>query len=115
VAKAANDNEGALGYLGRAHALAPGDPELQYEFGTICVRMGLLAEARKALAEALRMAPDNPDFNLVMGIVVSFADDSGQAFPYLKRFHEMRPGSSEGPLALGTANFRAKDYDEVRT
>lgn len=111
VAKTEGDNEGALGYLAHARDLAPDNPALPYEFGAVCVRMRLLAEARKAIAEALRMAPDNPDYNLEMGIVVSFSEDPSQALPYLKRFHDLRPQDAEGALALGEANFRAKDLD----
>jgi len=111
VAKAANDNESALGYLAHARDLEPSNPALAYEFGVICVRMGLLAEARKAIAEALRLAPDEPAYNLAMGQVVSFSDDPSQALPYLKHFHESRPQDPEGLLALGEANFRAKDFD----
>jgi tetratricopeptide (TPR) repeat protein len=111
AAKAANDNEGALGYLAHARDLQPDNPALAYEFGVICVRMGLLAEARKAINEALRLAPDDPDYNLGMGTVVSFSDDPSQALPYLKHYHELRPEDPEGKLTLGAANFRAKDYD----
>ena len=111
VAKAANDNEGALGYLAHARDLDPGNAALPYEFGFICVRMGLLAEARKAIAEALRLAPDEPAYNLAMGQVVSFSEDPSQALPYLQRFHDLRPRDAEGQLALGEANFRAKDFD----
>jgi len=111
VAKAANDNEGALGYLAHARDLQPDNPALPYEFGVICVRMGLFAEARKAIAEALRLAPDDPDYNLGMGMVVSFSEDPSQALPYLKHYHDLRPQDPEGLLALGAANFRAKDYD----
>jgi len=111
IAKAANDNDGALGYLAHARDLAPGNPGLPYEFGVICVRMGLIAEARKAIAEALRLAPDDPDYNLGMGMVVSISADPSQALPYLRHYHELRPQDPEGLLALGTANFRAKDFD----
>lgn len=111
VAKAANDNAGALGYLAHARDLEPGNPALAYEFGVICVRMGLLAEARKAIAEALRLAPDEPIYNLGMGQVVSFSEDPSQALPYLKRYHDLHPRDPEGLLALGEANFRAKDFD----
>ena len=111
VAKAENDNEGALGYLAHARDLAPDNPALPYEFGVICVRMDLLAEARKAILEALRLAPDDPDYNLGMGIVVSFSEDPSQSLTYLKRYHELRPVDPEGLLALGTASFRAKDYE----
>jgi len=111
VAKAAHDNEGALGYLAHARDLDPNNAALPYEFGFICVRMGLLAEARKAIAEALRLAPDEPAYNLAMGQVVSFSDDPSQALPYLKRFHDLRPHDAQGDLALGQANYRAKDFD----
>lgn len=111
VAKALADNQGALGYIAHARDLQPNNASLSYEFAAICVRMGLLAEARKALTEALRLAPDNPDYNLAMGIVVSFSADPSQALPYLTRYHELRPTDPNGVLQLGAASYRARDYD----
>ncbi len=111
VAKAANDNQGALGYLAHARDIEPGNPALAYEFGAICVRMGLFAEARKAIGEALRLEPDNPDYNFGMGVVVSFSADPPQALPYLMHYHALRPKDPRGTLALGAANFRAKDHE----
>lgn len=111
VAKTAGDNEGALGYLAHARDLKPNDPKFAYEFAVICVRMGLYGEARKALTDAIRLAPNNPDYNLSLGLVISFSEDPSQSLPYLERYHKLRPGDPEGLLALGTANYRAKDYD----
>lgn len=111
VAGEANDNQGALGYLAHARDLQPGNAGLAYEFGAVCVRMGLLAEARKAIAEALRLEPDSPAYNLAMGTVVSFSDDPTQAMPYLSKYHSLRPDDPQGLLALGTAAYRSKDYD----
>ena len=111
VAKTAGDNEGALGYLAHARDLKPDDPKFAYEFAVICVRMGLYGEARKALTDAIRLAPNDPDYNLSMGLVVSFSEDPSQSLPYLERYHALRPSDPEGLLALGTANYRAKDYD----
>jgi Flp pilus assembly protein TadD len=115
VAKAAEDYQGALGYLAHARDLEPNNAELPYEFGAICVRMGLLAEARKAITEALRLKPDDAQYNLGMGIVVSFSEDPSQSLPYLAKFHALEPKDPQGPLALGEANFRAKDYDTALT
>lgn len=115
VAKAAGDYQGALGYLAHARDLEPNNAELPYEFGAICVRMGLLAEARKAIAEALRLKPDNAQYNLGMGVVVSFSEDPSQSLPYLAKFHALEPKDPQGPLTLGEANFRAKDYDTAMT
>lgn len=111
VAKTAGDDQGALGYLAHARDLQPTNAALAYEFGTVCLRIGLFAEARKAMGEALRLDPDNPDFNLGMGTVVSFSADPSQSLPYLARYHSLRPKDPEGVLALGAANYRAKDYD----
>lgn len=111
IAKAANDNQGALGYLAHARDLQPANPALAYEFGAICLRMGLFAEARKAIREALRLDPDNPDYNLAMGSVVSYSADPSQSLPYLTRYHALRPKDPHGVLALGAASYRARDYD----
>lgn len=113
VALASKDNQGALGYLAHARELNPQKSGYAYEFGVICARMGLYAEARKALEEALRIDPDNAQYNLGMGMVVSFSEDPSQALPYLTHYHSLRPGDPEGVLALGTTDFRAKDYDEA--
>ena len=111
VAESANDNQGALGYLAHARDLEPGNAALAYEFGATCLRIGLFAEARKAMGEALRLNPDNPDYNLGMGTVVSFSSDPSQSLPYLTRYHTLRPKDPQGLLALGSASYRAKDYD----
>ena len=111
VAKTTGDDQGALGYLAHARDLQPTNAALAYEFGTICLRMGLFAEARKAIGDALRLDPDNPDFNLGMGTVVSFSADPSQSLPYLTRYLSLRPKDPQGVLALGAANYRAKDYD----
>ena len=114
IARTQKDNDGALGYIAHARDLAPNDAQLPYEFAAVCLQMRLFGEARKALGDALRLAPDDPDYNLAMGLVVSYSSDPSQAIPYLKRFLDLKPNDPEGLLAMGTANFRAKDYDTAR-
>jgi Flp pilus assembly protein TadD len=114
IARAQKDNDGALGYLAHARDLAPNDPTLPYEFAAVCLQLRLFGEARKALADALRLAPDNPDYNLAMGLVVSYSSDPSQAIPYLKRYLDLKPNDPEGMLAMGTASFRAKDYETAK-
>lgn len=111
IARAAGDNQGALGYLAHARDLDPRNASLAYEFGVICLQMGLYAESRKAIGTALEIEPDNPEYNLGMGLVVSYSEDPGQAMPYLQKYHTMRPHDADGVLALGSACFRAKDLD----
>jgi tetratricopeptide (TPR) repeat protein len=87
IAKTSKDYQGALGYLAHARELQPGNAEFAYEFGVLCIRMGLLAESRKAMQEAVKLSP------------------------YLQKYHEMRPSDPEVLLAIGTAYFRARNFD----
>jgi tetratricopeptide (TPR) repeat protein len=111
VARAAGDNQGALGYLAHARELRPKDATLPYEFGVICLQMGLYTESRKAIGEALQIEPDNPEYNLGMGLVVSYSEVATDAMPYLQKYHALRPQDPSGLVAFGGALFRAKNYD----
>ncbi len=113
IAEAREDYKGALGYLAHARDLKPNDASLPYRFGLICLKMTLLAESRKALAEAVHLDPENADYNFAIGTVASFADDPAEALPYLSKYHELRPADSGGMLALGTTYFRAKDFESA--
>ncbi|MFZ0663418.1 MAG: tetratricopeptide repeat protein [Acidobacteriaceae bacterium] len=100
----------ALGYLAHARALNPGDAAFAYEYGRICMKLNLLGEARRAMGEAVKMDPDSPEYNFALGVVSSYAQDASAGLPYLKKYHQMRPGDPDGVLALGTAYFRDDDY-----
>lgn len=111
VARAAKDGLGALGYLAHARDLQPNDPSLAYQYGAICLEMGLYGESRKALEEAVKIAPDDSMYNLGLGQVISYSNDPSQALPYLTKYHSLLPQDPGGKLALGEAYYRAKDYD----
>jgi len=49
VAKAAKDDQGALGYLAHARELTPTDASLPYEFGVICLKMGFCSSRTRAI------------------------------------------------------------------
>ena len=111
VAVASKDYQGALGYIAHARDLDRGNASLPYEFGVICVKMNLIGEARKAINEAVALAPENPEYNFGMGTVASFGHDPTEALPYFEKYHLLLPKDPAGILALGTAHFRAKEYD----
>jgi tetratricopeptide (TPR) repeat protein len=113
VAKAEKDYQGALGYLAHARDLQPHDAGFAYEFGVLSLRLSLLGESRKAMAEAVALSPENPEYNYGMGIVSSFAQDATQGLPYLQKYHALRPSDPAALLAIGTTHFRAKNYDSA--
>ncbi|HUY82597.1 MAG TPA: tetratricopeptide repeat protein [Acidobacteriaceae bacterium] len=110
IALAGKQYKQALGYLAHARALKPGDAAFAYEYGRICLKLNLLGEARRAMGEAVKLDPDSPDYNFALGVVSSYAQDASAGLPYLKKYHQMRPGDPDGVLALGTAYFRDDDY-----
>jgi tetratricopeptide (TPR) repeat protein len=115
VAKASKDYRGALGYLAHARDLQPNDASFAYEFGVLSLRLGLLGESRKAMDEAVRLSPDNPEYNFGMGTVSSFAQDATQGLPYLEKYRALRPSDPTALLAIGTTYFRAKKFDSAST
>lgn len=110
IALAGKDYKQALGYLAHARALRPNDAEFAYEYGRICLKLDLLAEARRAMSEAVKFDPASPEYNFALGVVSSYAQDASAGLPYLKKYNQMRPHDPEGILALGTAYFRDDDY-----
>ena len=113
VARASKDYQGALGYLAHARDLQPNDAGFAYEFGVLCLRLGLLGESRKAMGEAVRLSPDNPEYNFGMGTISSYAQDATQGLPYLQKYHALRPSDPSALLAIGTTYFRAKNFDSA--
>lgn len=113
IARESKDDMGALGYLAHARDLEPKDASIPFQFGMICAQMNLFTESEKALTEAVKLAPDDPLYNLDLGIVISYDHDPTQALPYLKKFVALRPDDPAGPLAIATAYFRAKDYESA--
>jgi tetratricopeptide (TPR) repeat protein len=79
------------------------------------LKLGLLEEARKAMGEAVKLAPDNAEYNFGMGTVSSFGQDPAEALPYLEKYHALRQDDASGILALGTTYFRAKDIQAAST
>jgi len=114
LAEAMSDHDGALGYLAHARDREPADATLPYEFGVICLKMDLYGEARKALEEAVKLAPENPQYNYELGIVASFGNDPAEGLRYIEKYYSLKPKDAAGILALGTTYFRAKDYDNAQ-
>lgn len=113
VAEAEKDHEGALGYLAHARDMQPADASVHYEFGVICLQLNLYGEAQRSLEQALKLAPDNPQYNYELGIVTSFSNDPLGALPYLVKFHSLKPQDAAGFLALGATYFRGLQYDNA--
>jgi tetratricopeptide (TPR) repeat protein len=111
VGQKQKDYKGSLGYLAHAEDLNPKDAAIPYYFGVLCLQLNLLAEAQRAMANALALDPDNPSYNYSMGAVSVFSDGPEQAIPYFQKYLRLKPQDARGKLALGAAYVRAKNYE----
>jgi tetratricopeptide (TPR) repeat protein len=114
VAYDQKDLKGALGYLGHARAVVPQDPRVQFFLGMVCVELDLGGEAYTALAEAVRLDPDNAAANYALGCVAVHRKDPTEAIPYFERYAALKPDDYRGPYAIGVALFLAKNYEAAR-
>jgi tetratricopeptide (TPR) repeat protein len=114
VAHKQKDYQGSLGYLAHARDLQPLNARLHFDFGSVCLDLNLLAEARKSFERAVTLEPENPSYNYAMGTASSFRHDPAEAIPYFEKYRRLKPQDPRGSLALGIALFRAKDYDAAK-
>lgn len=114
VAYRQNDFEGSAGYLLRALDMDKQNPQLQFFFGIVCIRLNLPGDALNALKEAVRLQPENALANYALGAAMLTGDKSGNAALYFRKYLQIRPDDARGRFALAVAEFEAQDNDAAR-
>jgi tetratricopeptide (TPR) repeat protein len=114
VAHKAKDLRGALGYLAHARDLQPGNAQVHFFFGMVCVGMDLGVEAYNSLKEAVRLEPENAIFNYALGAVSIQRRDPAEALPYFRKYAALRPDDPRGSFAIGVAAFKSGDFRTAR-
>ncbi|HET6180448.1 MAG TPA: tetratricopeptide repeat protein [Candidatus Sulfotelmatobacter sp.] len=95
------DAEKALSLLIAARKLDPGNPDVQFDFGMIALRMSLFPDAVDAFNQTLKLHPDDAQALYGLGrakISLSKFDDAQQSF---ERYLQLRPDDASGHYALG--------------
>ena len=95
------DSEKALAALISARKLAPGDPDVNYQYGMVALRMGLLPDAITAFHATLKARSD--DVLAIYGLGRAYMDSSKfeDARQQFVRYLELRPSDASGHYALG--------------
>jgi tetratricopeptide (TPR) repeat protein len=114
VAYRQNDLEGTASYLLRALDIDKDNPQLQFFFGIVCIRLNLPGDALHALKEAVRLQPDNAPANYALGAAMLTGDKSGNAALYFRKYIQLRPADVHGRFALAVAEFEAGDNGSAR-
>jgi len=80
------------------------------EKGLHALQIAKLDETQKHLTRALAIAPDFPDGNYLMGVLLLRRKESGKALPYLQKAVDLAPNHAPAWLALGQAAYLQRDY-----
>ena len=100
---ASNDPEKALALLIKARNLDPNNPDVQYDFAMIALRMSLYSDAAQAFQSTLNVLRDDPNALYGLGraqIGLTKYQDARDTFEhYLK----LKPDDASGHYALGLA------------
>jgi len=108
------DYEKALSVLIEARKVAPEDPDVLFEFGTIALRMSLFPDAVQAFQEALTKRKDEPTAIYGLGraqIGLARFQDARATF---ERYLQLRHDDASAHYALGFALQALQENPEAR-
>ncbi len=108
------DYKGTLSYLAHARDLQPDNAAVHFFFGMTAVAMDLPLEAKKSLAEAVRLQPKNPWYVYAYASVLAGDRDASQSIPVFQRYCELRPDDARGRFALAVARYLSSQLAEAQ-
>ena len=109
-----SDLEKALSLLIKARRVAPDDPDVQFEFGMVALRMSLLPDAVEAFQKTLKIR--DKDEKAVYGLgraylnMAKFQDAQEQ----FRRYLNLRPDAAAGHYALGMSLVALQSPQDAR-
>jgi hypothetical protein len=91
-------------------AVVPPKAIKETEKGLHALQISKLDETQTHLTRALAIAPDFPDGNYLMGVLLLRRNESGKALTYLQKAVDLAPDHAPAWLALGQAAYLQRDY-----
>jgi tetratricopeptide (TPR) repeat protein len=98
----------AMGYLDRAAALRPGDPDVAYERGVALYELCRFGDAERAFRKALELAPEDPWALHQLGLVAERRGDAPRAQALFARARALSPGEFRAELDVDPSTFQAE-------
>jgi len=114
LAAQSGDLEKALALLIEARKLDATDPNVQFDFGIVALRMSLFPDAVDAFDRTLKLRPNDPQALYGLGrakIALAKFDEAEQVF---ERYVELRPDDASGHYALGFTLQALQHADDAR-
>lgn len=104
----------AIAAFSEALALAPGMAGVYFNRAEARRQTGDAEGARRDLLEALKLAPDEPDFSHALGLLSYEEDDFPAATELYLKAIGLRPDFAQAWNDLGVVHFRKSEYAEAR-
>ena len=113
VAERQENTEKALSYLVKAKRLAPGDPEVLFQFGKVCLERNLLDDALDALSKAAELRPDNDTYVYTLGSANFGKGRLDEALKLFQQLLQKHPHDAFLHYAIGAVYFQQSKYTEA--
>src|SRR5580704_13522785 len=109
------DLEKSLSCLMRAKKVAPKDPELEYEFGIVALRMSLYEDARLAFEQVLASRPADANSIYALGRAQMGLGKIPATRELFERYVQLRPQDPSGHFGLGLVLRMLEMSEAART
>lgn len=109
-----NELEKSLSLLLRARNMRPADPDINYEFGMVALRMSLFEDARAAFEETLRLRPEDPLATYALARAQMGLAKIPVARDLFEKYLALRPLDPTGHFGLGVVLHMLEKNDEAR-
>jgi tetratricopeptide (TPR) repeat protein len=113
IAARQNDSEKALSLLVTARKLAPQDPEVLFEFGSVCLERNLLEDALPALSRAAELRPDNDSYVYALGSANVGKGRLPDALGLFQKLLEKHPKDAGLLYAIGAVYYLQSKFPEA--
>jgi len=115
IADRQGNTEKALAYLVTAKQLDPGDPEILFEFGKVCLQRNLLEDALPALAKAVALKPGEDPYVYVLASANVAQGNLSKAASLLARLLQKHPHDAVLKYAIGAVNYLQGQYAQAES
>jgi superkiller protein 3 len=115
VARRQSNSEKALSFLVQAKRLAPEDPQVLFEFGSVCLERNLLDDALPALTKAVELKPDNDSYVYALGSANVGKGRLPDALELFQRLLKKHPQDAGLTYAIGAVYYLQSRFSEAET
>jgi len=115
IAEREGDSEKALSYLVKAKQLAPEDPEVLFQFGSVCLERNLLDDALPALSKAVELRPDNDAYVYALGSANVGKQRLADALQLFQQLLKKHPKDARLMYAIGAVYYLEGKFTEAES